>query len=388
MDIQDRDVLPLERYQREQSGETIEAPDSCDVCQKALQPGSQRAVYVWWRTPENVVEEKELTSKLGAKITGVKVVEKTVTWYERVGAYFLCPDCRHTFRPRLKQAVLLALALALVVLPLALALGQGIPLYGVMLVPGAAFAGGIWWGLRCRFKGYPASSGFRLHRTSFDNRDQDTGKLVAILGFCLLLFVGVLAPSEKPVQFRLVQTEGGGIGPDRVRMVGDALTGLAKATKLEPDQVGEFVLVAWQKHSQLSDGLYANVRVLMNEAASTYTSGRFETTPEALIADMGADTSAHRLARLQADKVGAPYASEEEFEKLMSQTVVDRDTQLTLVQKVEEVYSGLKATGDSPDVLLMVTSLSTDLAGTKQEFAPTVKAWVSRVYAHPDEVRR
>jgi len=326
-----REGEALERYQAIRMGESCPMPEDCDFCKARLAGSEMVPQTVQWRTKERTV----------GKERGLLVTIEKRSWQQSSGTYYLCQNCRKILRPPLWGVLPKAIIPALILAPLAIWFcGEDEPLAISLMFP-ALFSGlALWYLMRSRFTGFPASLGFRVHETTFDGPEQRLITPVFILITLCFLAAGMLGGGGgPPVNLQLARMDGkGGTGTVNMAAVDEQLKTYYQAAGESPRKAGEKLVAGWTIHSQLSDHLYPRSPVFIGAVTELLQAKKLKL--QEAVDLIARDTAGKRLVRIQGD--GDPTELQVKVGRLASMT---HTSMWEAEQAAEQVSTVMKTTG-------------------------------------------
>ena len=326
-----REGEALERYKAIRMGESRPMPDDCDFCQAKLSGSEMAPQTIQWRTKEKTVSTEHR----------LLVTIERRSWHQTSGTYYLCQNCRKIVRPSLWTAAARSLLPALILVPLAIWLGgEDEPLAISLMFPALVSGLCLWWLVRSRFRGYPASMGFRVHETTFDGPEQRLITPVFILVTLCFLAAGLFGGgSGVPVNLQMARQDGkGGTGLINMNLLDEKLKELYATTPEGKRKVGDLVVKGWLLHVQRGDHFYPRSPQFVAAVTDLIREKKLKVAEAIDIVTQ--ETGGKRLARLQ----GGGDATKMQFQvgRLASTT---RSSQWDAEQQVEKVSQTLKAIG-------------------------------------------
>jgi len=326
-----REGEALARYQSIRLGESCPMPEDCDFCQSKLAGSELVPQTVQWRTKERTV----------GKERGLLVTIEKRSWQQTSGTYYLCQSCRKILRPPIFSVLPKAIVPALILAPLTIWLcGEDVPL-AISLVFPALFSGLVlWYLMRSRFAGFPASMGFRVYETTFDGPEQRLITPVFILITLCFVAAGILGDSGgPPVNLQLARMDGkGGTGTINMAAVDEQLKIFYQVSQQSSRKVGEKLVAGWTIHSQLSNHLYPRSPEFIGAVTELLRAKKLK--PQEAIDLVARDTAGKRLARMQGD--GDPTELQFKVGRLASMT---HTSMWEAEQAAEQVSTVMKTTG-------------------------------------------
>lgn len=325
-----REGEALERYQAIRLGESRPMPEDCDFCSSQLSGSEHAPQTIQWRTKERTVSQEHRL---------LVTIEKR-SWQQTSGTYYLCQKCRRVVRPSLWSALGNALVPALILAPLAIWMGgEDEPLAITLMFPALVTGVCLWFLMRSRFHGYPASLGFRVYETTFDGPEQRLITPVFLLVTLGFLAAGLFSGGGVPVNLQLARQDGkGGTGTINMNALDENLKALY-ATAAESDRkVGNLLVKGWLLHVARSDHFYPRSPQFVAAVTELIRSQKLKTADA--IDLLVKETGGKRLARLQ----GGGDVTKLQFKlgRLASST---RTSQWDAEQQVEKVGQTLTAIG-------------------------------------------
>ena len=326
-----REGEALERYQAIRLGESCPMSEDCDLCKSKLTGSELVPQTVQWRTKERTV---------GKEHRLLVTIEKR-SWQQTSGTYYLCLDCRKILRPPLLSVLPKAIVPALILVPLAIWFwGEDVPLVVSLVFP-ALFSGlALWYLMRSRFRGFPASMGFRVYETTFDGPEQRLITPVFILITLCFMAAGILGGSGgPPVNLQLARMDGkGGTGTINMALVDEELKNLYQSSEVSQRKVADMVVQGWTVHAQLSDHFYPRSPMFLAAVTELLRSKKLKS--QEAVDLIAKDTAGKRLVRLQ----GAGDPTELQFKVGRLASMV-HTSKWEAEQAAEKVSAVLKATG-------------------------------------------
>ncbi|MFN8606021.1 MAG: hypothetical protein U0931_00725 [Vulcanimicrobiota bacterium] len=323
-----REGEALERYQAVRMGDSRPMPEDCDLCGARLNGSEMAPQTIQWRTKERTV---------GKEHRLLVTIEKR-SWQQTSGTYYLCQGCRKVMRPPLLGALSKALLPAILLVPLFIWMGgEDQPMAISLMFPALVCGAGLWFFMRSRFRGYPASMGFRIHETTFDGPEQRLVQPVFILVTLCFLFAGLYGGGGPPVNQQLARLDGkGGTGTVNMAAVDEALKGFYEVVEGGQRKASESLVKGWVQHAQRSPHFYPRSPQFTQAVTDLIRTKKMKTAEAVEI--ITAETGGKRLVRLQGD--GDPTALQVKVGRLAS---LIGGSQWDAAQAAEKVAETLNA---------------------------------------------
>lgn len=400
------DYLPIARlkelataHEQGRPDPGIPIPDCCDFCRDKLSGQFREPQLIEWRTSEREVDNSISAATALTILAGVVVRKRTVEWEQKAGIYFLCKECRLDLCPDFSRAlpsgikaVKWSTALGLV---FAILLRDPFAIWGGVMLSTVAVPFALWFGMNSRYKGYPTTQGFSLHKAPFETAGCAVGCLVSLL---FLISVSVLGAAgqglyehhhSSKIEVKLARAVERSDEND-LKPLTDRLVALAEATHLNTEEVGRAVMVAWLANPQKFKTIYRGAKLTYLDELLAAVKLCPKTPLQEVAEALTSQTPAGWLARRQ-DGLGCPpFPSEAKFAKRLERIRRAANAgpgdnySFEVAKGIDKTSRAIAAAGGKIDLLRVTAMLDDDMAKAPvKDFNASLHRVLGYALSHP-----